>query len=78
MTIETKHDPLDKVWLLKDNRVTWAYVSFLTITSGNLIGLPDPYIKYSLGSAPISGLKDMGEYHESKLFPTKEALLQSL
>ena len=78
MTITTKFNKRDKVFLIKDGQVRQAFVLWMKIETGNLIGLPDPFVTCFLGSHPDSFKEDMGERPETEIFPTKEELLKSL
>lgn len=71
MTIETKYNVEDEVWLIYENKVIQQAVSSIYTTSsieyGALKNNSVYYIRFC-----------SGEFRECDLFPTKEALLQSL
>ena len=71
MTIETKYNIGDDVWMMKENKPTKRLVSFIeTITASTT---SKSFIQY--------GLKNEGVVErvvENLLFPTKEELLKSL
>ena len=71
MTIETKYNIGDEVWLMNENK---AYVSFIE----------DVRVKRNSKNTKIEYMvesmqkKDFGLKKEQELFPTKEELLKSL
>lgn len=77
MIIETKYNRGDWVWVMIANEPRRWWISFFEIKSGNLAGLPDPYVVYFLAKSAVPCCNDGGIHHESKLFETKEALLKS-
>lgn len=69
MTIETKYNIGDKVWQMRDNEPTQFTIDRMRVLATNLSDAI--YIYYEVvGSSK--------EYYESELFPTKQALLDSL
>lgn len=72
MTIETKHQPEDVIWLVEGHKAVEAKISSIDIcVTNSLAGGLYVEIKYSIYN---KGSK----FNESVLFKTKEALLQSL
>ena len=71
MTIETKYNIGDEVWLMKENKPTKRVVDFIEIIAASTTS--KSFIQYGL---KIEG--DVERVVESRLFPTKEELLKSL
>jgi hypothetical protein len=68
MKIETKYNPTDTVWIMYDNKPQQAYVQ-MVITNTPENGLTKTcYALHGIAGYP----------NEDEMFPTKEALLQSL
>ena len=77
MTIETKYNIGDRVWVIMNDRVAHAIIEAIEISVGKALCSEDGKLsiseykyKYSVGYG--------NWYNESLLFPTKEELLKSL
>lgn len=68
MTIETKFNIGQEVWLIKNNKPQTIKVSCIEIIAASVVS--KPCIRYGCGN--------FERYAESHLFPTKEELLKSL
>ena len=71
MTIETKYNIGDEVWMMKENKPTTRIVSFVEIIAASTIS--KSFIRYGLKTEGV-----VERVVESLLFPTKEELLKSL
>ncbi len=71
MTIETKYNIGDEVWLIWENKVYVSFIEDVRVKRNN----KNTKIEYMVESMQK---KDFGLKKESDLFPTKEELLKSL
>lgn len=72
MTIETKHNIEEIIWMLEGNKAIEAKISSIEIDCTiSLGGGTDSIIRYNLYGKG-------GKYNEAVLFKTKDDLLQSL
>ena len=72
MTIETKYNVGDKVWLITHNTICDLTITSIMVTSCRSFNS----IKYGFGPTEKTGMFDFVE--ENLVFPTKEELLASL
>lgn len=74
MTLETKFDIDDKVYFMKDNKVTSAAVREIKVyISPNMYLVPSIKVKYAIDPTDLSIT-----YDESSLFRSKPELLDNL
>ncbi len=74
MTIKTKFNEGDRVWLIHKNTPTQKTIrSIVVATGGRLVGVPSPLIRYDFREHDCKG-----EFPEKELYPTKDKLLKSL
>lgn len=71
MTIETKYNIDDEVWLMKENKPTTRVISFIEVIAASTTS--KSFIRYGLKTEGV-----VERVVESLLFPTKEELLKSL
>ena len=74
MTIETKFNIGDVVWLMKENKPTTRVVSFIEIIAASTTS--ECFIQYGLKVEGVKGIVE--RVVENHLFSTKEELLKSL
>lgn len=71
MTIEIKYAPGEQVWGMEDNKAKQLYIEKCFSCAYNDKGVSIQNTTYTLYGRE-------GRYTESQLFPTKEALIESL
>lgn len=72
MTIETKYNIGDEVWLIARNNICKLKIACVSPYFSEII----QHIKYGFGRTNYTNLFEL--FEEEKLFPTKEELLNSL
>lgn len=76
MKIETKYNIGDEVWYMESNKACSRIIKAIRVTSYGKINI----VEYGYLNHPECGDERTHwlEYHECRLFPTKEELLKSL
>ena len=75
MTIETKYDIGDDVWIMQRNKPVRVEVRDIEISrfqNDGMVVIRNRIVYHMVGDSANTG------YHEEELYPTKEALIQSL
>ena len=77
MTIETKYNIGDEVWVIAENKVQRLWIKEVTASANNATRSEDGKLKV-LEFRIVYHFENGEQVSESKCFPTKEELLKSL